>query len=103
MFPKMEPLRLQILGSLENENKTQLFYTYLSAWNKHDGIMPGLALYNGLIPMKKAEYLLAPMFGLKSKTLTGGLKFTYSINAFPKDFQVIRFKLNASRFSYGPC
>jgi aminopeptidase N len=53
LLKKTEPLRLQWLGSIDNPNRTQLFFTPLIGANYYDGFTPGLALYNSVLFPKK--------------------------------------------------
>ncbi len=56
ILKKMEPLKLQWLASVDNPNRTQLFFTPLSGWNYYDGFTPGLALYNSVFFPKKNKF-----------------------------------------------
>ncbi len=98
-FKKIEPIRLQWLGSLENNYKNQLFYTPIAGWNIHNGFMAGLAVYNQTVPYKKAEYVFAPMWAFKSQTPVGFSSLAY--NFYPRQlFQHIRLATNARSFSH---
>ncbi len=99
IFKKTEPIRLQWLGSIDNGHKNQLYYTPLVAWNKHNGFMAGIALYNNAILQKKAEYVLAPLWAFGSQTPTGFASAAYTI--FPNSlFQSVRLAVNARSFSH---
>ncbi|MBL4625243.1 MAG: M1 family metallopeptidase [Flavobacteriales bacterium] len=62
LFKKCEPLKLQFLVSLENPDKTQLFFTPTIGWNSYDKTMIGLAFYNAMMPQKNLEYAISPMY-----------------------------------------
>ncbi|HEY6162736.1 MAG TPA: M1 family metallopeptidase [Bacteroidia bacterium] len=99
LFKKTEPLRLQFLGSLDNPEKTQLFYSPAFGWNNYNGFMAGLVLYNNLAPEKKFEYILMPMYGFKNKDLAGMADLR--LNMHPGHvFQTVRLGVNAERFAY---
>ncbi len=94
-----EPLRFQFLGSLENPDKTQLFFTPIAGWNMNDKGMLGMAFYNSVIPSKKFEYVIAPLYSFNTGNVNGYLNAFYHI--FPKSlFQEIRIGSSASSFSY---
>ena len=94
-----EPLRLQWLGSIENPDKTQLFFTPIAGWNMNDKGMLGMAFYNSLIPSKKFEYVLAPMYAFNSENINGYASIFYHI--MPNSiFQNIATGANAASFSY---
>lgn len=79
MFKKVEPIKLEFLGSLEKRDRTSLFYLPLLGYNYYDGVMPGIALYNSTFPEKKFSYVLLPMFSTKQKTISGMGELSYKI------------------------
>ncbi|MCB0429516.1 MAG: M1 family metallopeptidase [Flavobacteriales bacterium] len=95
----IEPLRIQWLGSTENPNRTQVFYNYLLGWNRYNGFMLGLALNNSLIPQKKFEWLLAPMYGFASNSLAGGARMTYHTYPLRSMLESVDYGLRASSFA----
>lgn len=99
ILKKTEPLRLQWIGSLENPDKTQLFFTPIAGWNNNDKFMIGLALYNSTIPAKKFEYLIAPMYSFHSEEITGYASAFYHITPH-SFFQDIAVGGSAKSFTY---
>tara|TARA_Y100000589_G_scaffold332104_1_gene389318 strand:+ start:11002 stop:14034 length:3033 start_codon:yes stop_codon:yes gene_type:complete len=100
LFKKTEPLKLQFLFSLQNKNKTQLFFTPLLGWNNYDKFMPGIAFYNASIPFKKFEYIVSPMYGTGSGKLNGYANFYY--HYYPKSlFHEIELGIKNAKFTYG--
>ncbi|MCY7409568.1 MAG: M1 family metallopeptidase, partial [Chitinophagales bacterium] len=67
----MEPIRFQWLASIDNPNRTQLFFTPLAGWNYYDGLTPGIALYNSVIVPHKINFILLPQIGLHSGKFVG--------------------------------
>ena len=99
LFKTIEPLRFQFLGSLENPDKTQLFFSPIGGWNMNDKGMLGMAFYNSTLPSKRFEYLVAPMYAASSKNINGYFGAFYHIH--PKTiFQEIRIGTSAASFSY---
>ena len=98
MFKKCEPLRLQWLGSLQNPERTQLFFTPVVNWNLYDGFMPGLALYNSVFPAKHFEYFLMPVFSFNTKHLNGNAKIAYHI--LPQNNWMHQITITASSLKY---
>jgi len=94
-----EPLRLQFIGSVENPDKTQLFFTPIAGWNMNDKGMLGMAFYNSLIPSKKFEYIIAPLYAPNSENINGYASTFYHI--YPNSlFQEIEIGANGASFSY---
>jgi hypothetical protein len=99
LFKTLEPIRLQWLGSIENPDKTQLFYTPIMGWNNNDKFMFGMAFYNSIIPAKKFEYVLAPLYSFSTENINGYSSAFYHIT--PNSlFQDISVGANASSFTY---
>lgn len=100
LFKKVEPIKLQFLGSLDNPNKTQLFWSPVAGWNLYNKWMFGLAFYNNLIPQKKFEFEIMPMFSQSINDVSGYGRLTYNI--FPKGsvFQKISFGVTGTRYAY---
>lgn len=99
LFKTIEPLRIQLFGSIENPDKTQLFFTPIAGYNSNDNAMLGLAFYNSIIPSKKFEYVLTPMYAFGSKNINGYANIFYHIT--PNDiFQDLAIGTKSSSFSY---
>ncbi|MCO6498994.1 MAG: M1 family metallopeptidase [Vicingus serpentipes] len=99
LFKTMEPLRLQWAGSIENPEKTQLFYTPIAGWNNNDKFMFGMALYNTVLPTKKLEYVVAPLYSISSENTNGYVSAYYHILP-TTTFQDIKIGTMASSFTY---
>jgi hypothetical protein len=99
IFKTIEPLRIQYGGSLENPDKTQFFFSTIAGWNMNDKGMLGLAFYNSVIPQKRFEYVLAPLYAFYSKNLNGYASAFYNIH--PNSiFQNVKVGTHFSSFSY---
>lgn len=100
LFKKTEPLKLQFLGSIDNPDKTQLFWTPVAGWNNYNQFMFGLAFHNMTIPQKKFEFQLMPMYSHNTKDIAGYGKMIYNI--FPKgnEFQRISLGVTGTRYAY---
>lgn len=98
LFKKAEPLQLKLGGSLEDPKKTQVFFLPSLAYNAPSGLMPGVLVYNALIPTKKWSYIFAPMFSFKTNSLTGAFDVAYRISPSKSIFESI--ELGARGKSY---
>ena len=100
LFRKTEPLKLQIIGSLEDPYKSQLFYSPIFGWNNYDKFMLGIGLYNSRLPRNNLEYLVAPMFSFNTGEIMGNADFSYTW--FPNNgfFQNISIGTSAAHFHF---
>ena len=99
LLKKIEPLRLQIGGSIENPDKTQLFFSPIAGWNMNDKGMLGMAFYNSVIPQKRFEYVIAPLYAFNSENINGYVSAFYNIHP-SSIFQNIKVGSNAASFSH---
>ena len=96
-FKTFEPIRLSLIPRLDNSKRTNLYSTPVIGTNAYDGAMLGLWLNNGLLPLKKFEWSVAPMYGFRSKTLTGLANVDYHF--FTKNNE-ITLGLGGRKFSF---
>lgn len=100
LFKKTEPLSLQFLGSLDDPKRTQLFFTPVAGWNRYNGFMAGVALYNNILPQKKLEYVFMPMYGFNNKDIAGSGSIRYNMLTDKGPFRQISMGVNGSRYAY---
>ncbi|MEM1322006.1 MAG: M1 family metallopeptidase [Bacteroidota bacterium] len=100
IFKTVEPLRLKFATGIEHAQRTSLYWSPLLAYNAYDDVMVGLTLYNSLIPARKFEFALAPLYAFDSGDLTGMGHVRYNI--FPKSSKIQRLTigLSAKSFNY---
>ncbi len=95
---RFEKLRFQFLGSIENQNRTQVFWAPYIAGNNYDKVQVGLAVYSPFVPSRKFNYLFIPAIGTGSKQFIGFIKLNY--NFYPESIQRFTVGVNGKRFSY---
>lgn len=49
----------------------------IALYNAFNGLMPGIAVHNYSLPLPRFNFVMAPMFGLKSKRFNGWSRFAY--------------------------
>ncbi|MCB0553535.1 MAG: hypothetical protein KDD02_08295, partial [Phaeodactylibacter sp.] len=100
LFKKVEPLKLHFFSGIESNNRTTIFWSPLLSWNDYDKLMPGLLLYNRLIPEKKLEWTLAPFYSTNSPSLVGMGDVHYNFYPNSKHLQRLVLGLNVRSFHY---
>ncbi len=99
IFKKTEPLKLQFVGSLDNPERTQLFWTPTIGYNAYDKFMVGAAVYNHVMPSKTFEWLVMPMYSVGDNSVVGHAEAFF--NFYPNSvFQDIRIGANANRYNF---
>jgi hypothetical protein len=99
VLKKVEPLKLQFLGSLDNPSRTQLFFTPTLGYNKYDGFMVGAAFYNHFVPQKTFEWSVMPMYAVGSGEVVGHADAFLNFTGCGI-FQAIRIGMNCNQYSY---
>ncbi len=98
VFRKTEKINFQLLASLKNPDRSQLFYMPLLAYNHVDQLMPGLALYNHVFPFRKFEFDLAPFYSIKLNKLNGTGRLSYY--TYPSFVKSLVYSIQFNSFSY---
>ena len=100
LFKKAEPFRLQFLASLDNPDKTQLFFSPVMGWNNYNRWMLGLAFYNHAVLQKKFEFELMPMYSFGTKDIAGFAHLAYNIFPDHLPFQNVSIGVKGTRYAY---
>ncbi len=95
------PIALRPIISIEGRKHKAFPLAPAMGFNAYDGFMLGAAFYNSLIPRRKFEYALVPMYAFKSNSLVGTGRLDYNI--YPKSgfIDQLQFTLSGSRFTHG--
>lgn len=91
LFKRIEPLKLQFLNSLENSNKTQIFWTPTLQFNNYDKVLIGASFYNGTLVRKNFDYRIGPDYSTGTGKITGLANMAYSW--YPRKGIINRIKL----------
>ncbi|MBK9731926.1 MAG: M1 family metallopeptidase [Chitinophagaceae bacterium] len=98
LLPNVEKFRLQWLGSLDNPQRTQLFFTPTIGWNNYDKTWLGLALYNSFLPGKPLSFVVMPSYAFGSNRIIGSGEI--NLQLFPKTSFIRRIDINSSAKSF---
>ena len=99
-FKKTEPIQLKILTGVENPDRSTLYYSPTVGYNKYDGFIAGLALYNISVPIKPFEFALLPSYGFKSKKIIGMGELAYRFYPSSNFAKNIQLKLGVKQFNF---
>ena len=95
------PLQMRIFQDFEDPNYSQLFLMpTLEFRNIYDGVTVGAKFYNKTVLRKSFNYRFAPLYSLKSKSLTGTALINYYQNIDYKDLYKITYGLYYGYKSY---
>ena len=95
------PLQMRIFQDFEDPNYSQLFLMpTLEFRNIYDGVTVGAKFYNKTVLRKSFNYRFAPLYSLKSKSLTGTALVNYFQNIDYKNLYKITYGLYYGYKSY---
>lgn len=77
--------------------KNKIHFTPIIGWNNYDKTQVGIAFYSKP-KLKNIDFILAPLFGIGSKTLTGYAHFKYAVSI--KENKLLKLGFLTKRFSY---
>lgn len=96
--PAKKKLRIAPFAANNSNTTNALIITPVAGINMYDGFMIGAAFTNYTLPPTKFQFIVAPMYGTKSKELNGVARASYTM--YPsKTFQRITLAVNALKFS----
>jgi hypothetical protein len=106
LFGKFEPLQIKFLGQLEDPRRTELYVLPVVGWNVASGWMPGIALYNSVIPIKKLNWAIMPMMTTRwnqysnQPDIVGAFEAYYALTPSGSLFETIDLGARGRRFVY---
>ncbi len=95
------PLKIKLGYTTKHAEKNSLLWLPIIGVNKHDGFMAGVMLYNLFLPKRRFEYLVAPMYGVRSNALAGFADLR--LNFFPyseKRRLKLQWGIKAKKYAY---
>ena len=100
LFPKIEPLDIDLIWSLEEPSKTQVFLSPYVNFNFADKTVLGISIHNKQILKSPFSYSITPAYSTGTNELVGQTKFRYSIFPFSNTIRAIQLYSNLERFHY---
>jgi hypothetical protein len=100
LFKKTDPLKLTLLGKIDDHNYTQINYLPILGYNMYNKFMLGCAFYNYSFLQRKTEITIAPMYAFGSKTPVGFADIKKYIMPNNDLLQQITLTAKAKSFAY---
>ena len=98
IFPKRDPLHLQFGYTIDDPDKRTLIFVPAFDWNKADGFMVGLAMYNGTLLPKPVEYFVMPFYSFLKNGITGYGKIALNIIPYNNLIRLASYSIETSNF-----
>jgi hypothetical protein len=78
VFRKADPVKFQLIYTVEDPDNRYLIYFPSFYWNSADGFMAGVALQNGSLIPKPVEYFVMPLYSFRNQAFTGYGKISFN-------------------------
>jgi len=98
LFPKSDPVQPQLFIGVEDTEKIPLMFIPTVNWNQENGLMAGVALYNGLITPKPIKYLLMPFYSFNHSKVAGFGSLSYQFTPYNNLIRMATFTLQGTQF-----
>lgn len=98
-FKSSKKIRIKLFGLVDIPQVAEIPLIPFVGYNTSDSWMPGLAFYSLPIPKHRFEYVIAPLFGTRTKNLTGKADFRYYIH--PKKSFIREAELFSENSAFG--
>lgn len=97
-----KPFDFQFYTSLDNPDKTQVYWVPSLKYNAYDQFLIGAAFYNTNLVRKPIEYRVAPDFSTGTGQLTGTASIKFNVTPAGSPFHLISFGLYGRYYHYAP-
>ena len=98
ILPEADPVQTQLIFSIEDPEKVPLMYIPAVNWNYENGLMAGVAIYNGLITPKPIEHFIMPLYSFNNSNLAGFGKVSYNITPYNHFIRKATITLQGTQF-----
>ena len=92
-------LKFSFGTAAEDPAFNNFFYLPLAGYNVNDGLQAGLALHNRTLEPRRFEWMIAPLYGFRSGTVTGFVGGQYRRARPFANFRELKVALGAQRWS----
>ncbi len=98
VFRKADPVKLQLIYTVEDPDNRYLIYFPSANWTSADGFMAGVALQNGTLIPKPVEFLVMPFFTFRNQGLTGYGKISFNKIPYNNFIRLASLTLEGEQF-----
>jgi len=100
VFRKSEQIKPQLIGSLYNPEKTQIFFYPRITYNIYSKHSFGLSLYNKFLPKGGFSYKLTPLYSSSIKKLIGEINVSFKKYSQSGKLRFVEFSIDAKKNLY---
>jgi hypothetical protein len=98
IFRKADPVRLQLLYTVEDPDKRTIMYIPAIAWTREDGFITGLEFNNGSLLPKPVEYFVMPFYSFRRTELAGYARIAFNIIPYDNFIRMATLSMEGTQF-----
>ena len=99
-FKTSDRLSFRLLVGAEHNDKKEILWAPVVAWNNYNKWMAGVCLYNSLLFRRNFEYILMPMYSLSENNINGYAAISQSFYLRRSSISKIETGINVSAFDF---
>ena len=100
IFKATESIKPQIIGSLYDPEKTQIFFHPIMNYNIYNKHSYGLKIYNQFLPKGGFAYKVIPLYNNGTKDFTGEIKLSYKKFSQTAKYHSLTLSVDARQYLY---
>ena len=100
IFRKFEKTKPQLIGSLYNPEKTQIFFHPRITYNIYSKYSYGLSIYNKFLPQGGFSYKLTPLYSHSTKKILGEINIAFKKYSQTNKLRFVELGINADKKLY---
>jgi hypothetical protein len=101
IFRKADPLKIQLIYTVEDPGNRYLIYFPSANWTRADGFMAGVALQNGSLIPKPMQYFVMPFYTFSNHRITGFGRISFNKIPYDNFIRLASLSLEGEQFG-GP-
>jgi hypothetical protein len=98
IFRKADPLKVQLIYTVEDPDYRYLIYFPAVNWTSADGFMAGIAIQNGTLIPKPFEYFATPFYSFRNNAITGYGKISFNKIPYNSFIRLASLTLEGEQF-----
>lgn len=98
-FRKADPVRLQLLYTIEDPDRRTIMYIPAINWTRENGFMAGLAVHNGSLLPKPVEFFVMPFYSFRRPDLAGYGRIAFNMIPYDNLIRMATISLEGTQFA----
>jgi hypothetical protein len=98
IFRKADPVKAQLMFTIEDQDKRSLIYFPAVNWTRENGFMVGAAFSNGFIIPKRVDYFVMPFYSFNGPSLAGFGRIAFNLIPYDNTIRMATISFEGTQF-----